>query len=161
MARASFEQTMVVAASAETVRTALATLTEHERLHPLIVSTQALPAAIAPDGSVLRRYRIVDRVQMGPLRLRVTYRAELWVDGGGAVVSDAFQSPGVQLHIVSRVTPLASDALAVGHHQTRVDETVTIDAPRLLLGYVRAQAQQAHRVLFANLKRWLESETAG
>jgi hypothetical protein len=42
--------------------------------------------------------------------------------------------------------------------QTRVDETVTADAPRLLLGYVRAQAEQAHRALFANLKRWLESD---
>ena len=150
---------MVVAASADTVRTALATLTEHERLHPLIVSTQSLPDAIAPDGSVLRRYRIVDGVRMGPLRLRVTYRAELWVDASGAVVSDAFQSPGVRLHVVSRVTPLTPQASA--NEQTRVDETVTIDAPHLLLGYVRNQAQQAHRALFANLKSWLESEAAG
>jgi hypothetical protein len=155
MARASFEQTIEVAAPAEAVRAALSTLTAHDQLHPLIVSVRAMPAGAAPDGSQLRRYRIVDRVRMGPLSLRVTYRAEVWVDAGGAVVSDAFQSPGVHLHVVSRVTPVTS---AGG--ETRVDETVTIDAPRLLLGYVRAQAQQAHRDLFTNLKRCLESEAA-
>ncbi|HEX8727941.1 MAG TPA: hypothetical protein VF739_04930 [Ktedonobacterales bacterium] len=28
---------------------------------------------------------------------------------------------------------------------------------RLLLGYVRAQARQSHRALYAHLKAWLES----
>jgi hypothetical protein len=160
MAQASFEQTMVVAAPAEAVRAALSTLTAHDQLHPLIVSVQAMPAGAAPDDSPLRRYRIVDRVRMGPLSLRVSYRAEVWVDANGAVVSDAFQSPGVHLHVVSRVTPVTSAGGETRVDETRVDETVTIDAPRLLLGYVRAQAQQAHRDLFANFKRWLESAAA-
>jgi hypothetical protein len=157
MARASFEQTIVVVAPAEALRAALATLAAHDRLHPLIVSVEALPDGVAPDGSPLRRYRIVDRVRMGPLTLRVVYRADVAVDASGAVVSDAYQSPGVHLHVVSRVTPVAPMTQEGG--QTRVDETVTVDAPRLLLGYVRAQAEQAHRALFANLKHWLESDS--
>lgn len=154
MAHTSFEQSMTVAAPVERVRAALATLTAHDRLHPLIVSVQALPGGVAADGSALSRYRIVDRVRMGPLTLRVTYRAEIAVDATGAVVSDAYQSPSVHLHVVARLTalPATDDA-----PQTRVDETVTVEAPRLLLGYVRAQAQRSHQELYANLKRWLES----
>ncbi|HEY8325757.1 MAG TPA: SRPBCC family protein [Ktedonobacterales bacterium] len=153
MAQTSFEQSITVAAPVERVRAALATLTAHDRLHPLIVSVQALPGGAA-DGSALSRYRIVDRVRMGPLTLRVTYRAETAVDAAGAVVSDAYQSPGVHLHVVARLTALPPTA---GVPQTRVDETVTVEAPRLLLGYVGAQARQSHRALYANLKAWLES----
>ncbi|MFI5276784.1 MAG: SRPBCC family protein [Ktedonobacterales bacterium] len=153
MAQTSFEQSITVAAPVERVRAALATLTAHDRLHPLIVSVQALPGGAA-DGSALSRYRIVDRVRMGPLTLRVTYRAEIAVDAAGAVVSDAYQSPGVHLHVVARLTALPPTA---GVPQTRVDETVTVEAPRLLLGYVGAQARQSHRALYANLKAWLES----
>ena len=154
MAQTSFEQSITVAAPVERVRAALATLTAHDRLHPLIVSVQALPGGVAADGSALSRYRIVDRVRMGPLTLRVTYRAEIAVDATGAVVSDAYQSPGVHLHVVARLTALPPTA---GAPQTRVDETVTVEAPRLLLGYVGAQARQSHRALYANLKAWLES----
>ena len=154
MAHTSFEQSMTVAAPVEQARAALVTLTAHDRLHPLIVSVQALPGGVAADGSALSRYRIVDRVRMGPFTLRVTYRAEIAVDATGAVVSDAYQSPGVHLHVVARLTALPATA---GAPQTRVDETVTVEAPRLLLGYVRAQAQRSHQELYANLKRWLES----
>jgi hypothetical protein len=157
MAQTSFEQSITVAAPVERVRAALATLTAHDRLHPLIVSVQALPGGAA-DGSALSRYRIVDRVRMGPLTLRVTYRAETAVDAAGAVVSDAYQSPGVHLHVVARLTALPPTA---GVPQTRVDETVTVEAPRLLLGYVGAQARQSHRALYANLKAWLESTPPG
>jgi hypothetical protein len=159
MARASFEQTILIAAAPEAVRAALTTLAEHDRLHPLIVSVQETPSGVAPDGSALRRYRIVDHVRLGPLTLRVTYRAEVAVDATGAVVSDAYQAPGVHLHVISRITPITSATPESG--QTQVDESVTIDAPRLLLGYVRAQAYQSHRALFADLKRWLEAESSG
>lgn len=150
MARAVFAQTMLVAAPAEALRAALTTLTWHDQLHPMIVSVESLPDSVAPDGSPLRRYRIVDHARMGLLTLRVRYRADVWVDASGSVVSDAYQSPGVRLHVVSRLTSEGE--------RTRVDESVTIDAPWLLLGYVRAQAYQSHRVLFANLKRWLEAD---
>ncbi len=69
MAHTRFEQSMTVAAPVERVRAALATLTAHDRLHPLIVSVEALPDGVAVDGSALSRYRIVDRVRMGPLTL--------------------------------------------------------------------------------------------
>lgn len=154
MAHTRFEQSMTVAAPVERVRAALATLTAHDRLHPLIVSVEALPGGVAADGSALSRYRIVDRVRMGPLTLRVTYRAEIAVDATGAVVSDAYQSPGVHLHVAAQLTALPATA---GVPQTCVDETVTVEAPRLLLGYVRAQAQRSHQELYVNLKRWLES----
>jgi hypothetical protein len=36
-----------------------------------------------------------------------------------------------------------------------------VEAPRLLLGYVGAQARQSHRALYANLKAWLESTPPG
>ena len=91
---------------------------------------------------------------MGPLTLRITYRTEIAVDATGAVVSDAYQSPGVHLHVIARLTALPATA---GVPQTRVDETVTVEAPRLLLDYVRAQAQRSHQELCTNLKRWLES----
>lgn len=150
MASAEFEQRLWIDAALERARDALTTLAAHSELHPLIVAVEELPAAADANGSARRRYRITDRVHLGPLKMTVRYLAETGVDAQGAVVSDAWQSPGVHLHVVTRLTPRDGGV--------QLDERVAISAPGPLIGSVRRQAQASHQALFANLKRMLEAQ---
>ena len=59
--------------SSATVHEFLCDLHNYEELHPLIETISDIEtAADLPD---VRRYRVVDRIQFGPLRLRIVYTA--------------------------------------------------------------------------------------
>lgn len=149
MARAMFTKSIYIAASPSVVKASLADYSHHSVIHPLIVRVEALAPTTTPEGTALRRYKITDRVRMGPFTFPITYLATISESADGALVSDAYQQPRVHLHNVTRFQPEGDGV--------RVEERVDINAPRLLVSYTLKQASQAHEKMLANLKTMLES----
>lgn len=148
MSVTTFAQAITIAADPAVVAAAFASYSEHPKMHPLIVAVRHIATEVAPNGTPLERYLITDRVPLGPLRIKATYVATIYTAADGALISDAYQSPGIHLHNVTR-------CLAAGL-ETRVEETITITAPALLSGFVTRQAAISHERLLANLKVFLE-----
>ena len=117
-------------------------------LHPLIESIEELPADAAMPGA--RRYRVVDRIPMGPFRLRTVYAASLESVTNREIHGYARQSPGVRLHTVYALEEVASG--------TRLVERVSVQAPRMLRRFVIAQARKSHEETLAKMKVFLEGE---
>ena len=89
-------------------------------------------------------------VGLGPLALRFTYRASLVEQADGTLVSDAYQQPRIHLR---NVTCCLMDGTG-----TRVEERISIEAPRPLIRLVLRQAQRAHQRMLAQLKATLEAD---
>jgi hypothetical protein len=148
----SFEQSIAIAAAPEVVHSFLCDLHRYRGLHPLIERIEDLPPHPArPDA---RRYRVIDRLRLGPLSFRIAYLAELAPVAPDVVLGTAWQSPGVEVRTRYRVTRARDGG-------TDLREDVVLTAPRPLLGYAHRQAEAAHRETFARLKVLLESESAG
>ena len=147
MAEARFQHAIELRVPPETLLSFLSDLHHHRDLHPLIERIEDLPPA--PERPAARRYRVVDRLRLGPLRFRTTYVAELEPASASEIRGTAWQSPGVEVHTRYRVTPAPEG--------TRLCEDAIVKAPRLLLGYVRRQAEAAHRETLAKLKAHLET----
>ena len=100
-----------------------------------------------------RRYRVVDRIPMGPFRLRTVYAASLESVTNREIHGYARQSPGVRLHTVYALEEVASG--------TRLVERVSVQAPRMLRRFVIAQARKSHEETLARVKGRLEGEGVG
>jgi hypothetical protein len=149
MAERSFEQSIAIGAAPAIVHAFLADLHRHRDLHPLIERIEDLPPQ--PGRPDVRRYRVTDRMRLGPLAFRITYLAELEPFAPDLILGAAWQSPGVELRTRYRVSPSRGGG-------TLLHEEVRLKAPRLLIGYAHRQAEAAHRETLAKLKRLLESE---
>jgi hypothetical protein len=117
-------------------------------VHPLIVSVQATSRTETPDG-YLQSYRVVDRIPLGPFTIKTTYRARLHVRAGGDVMTEADQSPGVQLRGTVSFEPVDGG--------TRVTERIRIAAPRPLAAVTTREAVKAHIAMLAGIRRHFES----
>jgi hypothetical protein len=113
-------------------------------VHPLIVSVQATSRAETPDG-YLQSYRVVDRIPLGPFTIKTTYRARLHVRADGDVMTEADQSPGVQLRGTVSFEPVDGG--------TRVTERIRIAAPRPLAAVTTREAVKAHIAMLAGIRR--------
>ncbi len=151
MGHASFDLSTFIVASPETVSNFLASLRNHDQIHPLIIRVQQLASTYTSDGLKVDNYLIRDRMKQGPFTIRFTYRVELSVTNTGEIVADAYQAPQIHLHNVTTCRAEGSG--------TRVQEHVEITAPRLVLKTTYQQGMQAHQRMFANLKKLLEAET--
>lgn len=80
-------------------------------VHPLMIGTRELPAAPA----ALHSYSVTDRLAVGPLRFRITYRADVLEAGDGRVTTRARRNPSTTL--LSRV------------HVTQTSESVPLRRP--------------------------------
>ncbi len=119
-------------------------------LHPLIESIEEIsPTEEMPRA---RRYRVVDRVPLGPFRLRTSYTAALESVSPEEVRGYAWQSPGVRLQ--------TNYALEKTESGTRLVERVCIEAPRLLRRFVVSKARQSHEETLAKMKALLERPIA-
>lgn len=148
MAKVTFEHTLAMHASADDIRSALSHyefFLEHT-IHRNLVKVQFLGERIGPDGITLRCYRNSERVQLGPLPITVSNNATNYIDDQGAVVGEAFQSPEIHVMVISRCT-------AQPDGMTLVSEHVIVEAPRLLIRTVYAQAVAAHVEKLAKLKK--------
>ncbi|BBZ42538.1 SRPBCC family protein [Mycobacterium conspicuum] len=117
-------------------------------VHPLIVSVETTSRTEGPDG-YLHSYRVVDRIPLGPLTIKITYRARLHVPHQGDVLTEAAQSPGVRLH--GRVSFEPIDA------GTRVTERIRFAAPRPLAALTTREGIKAHIEMLAGIRRHFES----
>jgi hypothetical protein len=117
-------------------------------VHPLIVSVQATSRSETPEG-YLQSYRVVDRIPLGPLTMRITYRARLHVRTDGDVLTEADQSPGVRLRGTVSFAPIDLG--------TRITERIRIAAPRPLATVTTREAVKAHIEMLAGIRRHFES----
>lgn len=146
VAEAKFEQSIDIAVPPRVVHSFLGNLHHYRALHPLIERVEDLaPTRERPDA---HRYRVTDRMRFGPFRYRFAYVAELEATSSTEVRGTAWQEPGIEVRTRYRVAPVGSG--------TRLHEDASIQAPRLLLGFVRRQAEAAHRETLAKLKVRLE-----
>jgi hypothetical protein len=116
----------------------------HSTVHPLILSVKQIDA---PAG-VIGRYLITDQLQIGPLKFKIEYRADIVRITDEEVYTEAYQSPGTHVHNLTRVMPEAGGA--------RLKETVTLKAPDLLFSYAFNQARSAHKEMLARIKQFME-----
>ena len=87
VARAERTLSEEVPAPPDDVRDFYVDLDNIKLVHPLIVSVQATSRSETPEG-YLQSYRVVDRTPLGPLTMRITYRARLHVRTDGDVLTE-------------------------------------------------------------------------
>jgi hypothetical protein len=151
MAERRFEQSIEIGVAPELVHAFLAELHNHRELHPLIERIEELPPD--PRRPTVRRYRVTDRMRLGPIVFRIAYVAELDPSAPDLILGGAWQSPGIEVRTRYRLSPSSEGG-------THVHEEVLIQAPLLLIGYAHRQAEAAHRETFAKLKVLLETRPA-
>ena len=145
MDKNTFTTEIYIQAAPERVIEFLADLSAHDKIHPLIVSVEEVDV---PEEQ-FRRYRITDRVPMGPFKIKAIYEADIWRTDDGNLKSIARQSPGVVLHNTTTVTPQQGGTL--------LREVVSVKAPALLQRFVFRQAEESHQKMFERVKAYLET----
>ena len=115
-------------------------------LHPLIESIEEI--ATTDEMPSARRYRVVDRIPIGPFRFRTVYTAALDPVTEYEVRGYAWQSPGIRLCTVYELKDVAAG--------TRLVERVSIEGPRLLRRFVVSQARRSHAESLNQMKALLE-----
>ncbi|CPR12924.1 Polyketide cyclase / dehydrase and lipid transport [Mycobacterium bohemicum DSM 44277] len=148
--RGDTERTLTedVPAPPEAVRDFYVDLNNIKLVHPLIVAVETVSRTETADG-YLQVYRVIDRIPLGPLTIKVSYRARLRVRADGDVLTEADQSPGVRLRGTVSFTPVPGG--------TRVTERVRISAPRPLAALTIREAVKAHIEMLAGIRRHFES----
>ncbi|SPM39300.1 polyketide cyclase / dehydrase and lipid transport [Mycobacterium numidiamassiliense] len=147
MAHAERTLTEEVPAAPEAVRDFYVDLDNIRIVHPLIVSVERVSRTETSDG-YRQSYRVVDRIPLGPLSLKITYRARLQVPVHGDVLTEADQSPGVRLRGTVSFEPSGGG--------TRVTERIRIAAPRLLAAVTIREGVKAHIEMLAGIRRHFE-----
>lgn len=145
MDKNTFTTEIYIQAAPERVIEFLADLSAHDKIHPLIVSVEEVDV---PEEQ-FRRYRITDRVPMGPFKIKAIYEADIWRTDDGNLKSIARQSPGVVLHNTTTATPQQGGTL--------LREVVSVKAPALLQRFVFRQAEESHQKMFERVKAYLET----
>lgn len=130
------------------VRSFLCDLHNQRDLHPLIVAVEE--QAADPARPSARRYRITDRVPIGPFGMTIVYTAAVEAQGAGRVCAEAWQAPRIHLTTEYELTVLEDGG-------TRLVERVSVEAPWPLRRFTIRQAQVAHRTTLDRMKRLLES----
>lgn len=137
-----------VPAPPEQVRDFYVDLDNIKLVHPLIVSVQTMSRTQTPDG-YRQSYRVIDRIPLGPLTIKIAYRARLLVPRDGDVLTEADQSPGVRLRGTVSFEPIDAG--------TRITERIRIAAPRPLAAMTTREAVKAHIEMLAGIRRHFES----
>ncbi|VAZ70752.1 hypothetical protein LAUMK7_00478 [Mycobacterium kansasii] len=120
--------------------------------HPLIMSVQPTDCRESANG-YLQSYRVVDRIPLGPLRIRTSYRVRLYVPVQGDVSTEADQWPRIQLRVTVSFEPIDTG--------TRLTERIRITAPRLLAAFTIREAVKAHRAMLSGIRGHFECRSAG
>ncbi len=148
VARAERTITEAIPAPPDEVRDFYVDLHNIGLVHPLVVSVEALARNETRDGYT-QSYRVVDRIPLGPLSLKITYRARLRVPASGDVLTEADQSPGVRLRGTVSFEPIDGS--------TRVTERIRITAPRPLAPVTTREAVKAHVAMLSGIRSHFES----
>ena len=146
MAEATFALDVEIKRSPAEVTDFLANLENFASLHPLIESITKTESTNDDPGP--RYYEVVDRIPFGPFSFRTEYRASIERVSDVEVHGNAWQSPGIRVRTVYRMQGSAGG--------THLYESVSIEAPRILAGYVARKARDAHAETLARIKSFLE-----
>lgn len=111
------------------------------------MSVQLLSRTETADGYRVS-YQVVDRIPLGPIAMKVTYRARLQVPVDGDVHTEADQSPGVRLRATVSFDPIEGG--------TRVTERIRFAAPRPLAAFTVREAVKAHAKMLYGIRRHFE-----
>lgn len=120
-------------------------------LHPFIESIEELPPIEALPKA--QRYRVVDRIPLGPFKLKTVYTAALDPASPTEVRGYAWQAPSIRL--------LTAYALEPTEEGTRLVERCWVDARGPMRFFVVAQARKAHAKTHEEMKALLEGEERG
>lgn len=148
IAHAERTLTEEVPAPPEQVRDYYVDLDNIRLVHPLIVSVELLSRTETPDGYRVS-YQVVDRIPLGPVTMKVTYRARLHVPVAGDVHTEADQSPAVRLRGTVSFEPIDGG--------TRITERIRFAAPRPLAAFTVREAVKAHAKMLYGIRHHFES----
>jgi len=149
MAAAAFVHEIDIAVARPRLHEFLCDLENFTALHPLIESiTEIAPTDELPNA---RRYRVVDRVPVGPWRMKAVYTAALGPVSPHEVHGHAWQKPGIRL-----LTAYELRDTNTGVHLT---ERVSVHAPWVLRRFVTGQAKASHLATMKKIKVLLEQPT--
>ena len=147
VARAERTVSEEIPAPPDEVRDFYIDLDNIKRVHPLVVAVRATDRQQTTDG-YLQAYRVQDRIPLGPLHLRISYVARLYVPNAGDVTAEADQFPRVRLRTTVSFEPVGAG--------TRITERMRIEAPRLLAAMTVGEAVKAHTAMLAGMRRCFE-----
>ena len=116
----------------------------HAGLHPFIVAVRE--ETPAPAGCV-RRFWIDDRIPFGPVRIPITYVADVLSVSDDRILTVARQRPATTLHIVTRIDEVEG--------ALRAHVEIKMTAPTLLFRFAFRQARRAHAELAPKLSKLL------
>lgn len=133
-----------VSAEPAAVRDLYADLDHIAELHPLVVSVKRTARSESVDAKV-DDYRVTDRIPLGPLHLRISYRARVEVSVEGVVRAHARQFPRIRLDSEVTLDPSGTGTL--------VTERLRISAPRPLAAATFAKGIAAHIDTWAAVRR--------
>jgi hypothetical protein len=123
-------------------------LSNIKTVHPLVISVHTISRTDTTDGYE-QTYRVADRIPLGMVNLRISYRARLQVPTRGEVITEARQFPRVRLHGTVTFEPIDAG--------TRVIERIRISAPRPLAAMTTREALDAHAAMLAGIRRHFQS----
>ena len=146
----SFRLQCDIRATASSVHKYLCDLENYIELHPLIESITRIKAV--PELPNAHCYRVVDRIQIGPLRFRIVYTAALEALNSTTVRGHACQFPGV--HLVTLYEVSTTEAAS---SMTCLRESTEVTAPWGLRRLVCNQAARAHAETLKRLQQKLGS----
>ncbi|MDP9182346.1 MAG: SRPBCC family protein [Actinomycetota bacterium] len=126
---------------------AISLMSDVERLgevHPLVTKVAPVPAA----PLALRSYEVTDKLRWGPLRLPITYHADVMAVSELEVVTAARQRPRTSLWITSQ--------FQVDGERVHIRVSVKMRAPTLLFLYAYRTGKAAHLELAERIREVLE-----
>jgi len=152
MSQEKFELSTFVDADVETVFNFLSDLNNHRHLHPYFVKAELVDSGRDSDGNRTRDFMITERPRLGPFRYTITFPTKMVFTDQHEFQSDVRTALGTHLVNVMRCKS--------ENNGTRVTENVTVEAPRLTIGYVKQQAYIAHKRTFDLLPSMLANRTS-
>jgi hypothetical protein len=150
--RKSFEESISVNAAPEVCSAVLFKAANYPLLHPLIRRVENVSHGKDAHGQPITTFYALDRLRIGPISFTVKYKTIMTLvklpNGGECINFDAYALPNLHLSSVISFQPENSG--------TQVSEHVSISVLSLLANYSVKQAQAAHKVLLANMKKFAE-----
>jgi hypothetical protein len=137
-----------IPAPPDQVRNFYVDLNNMKLVHPLVVAVRQTARQEEANGYV-QSYRIVDRIPLGTLAIRTSYRVQLRVFTRGEVITEARQFPGVRLRATVTFEPIDGG--------TRVTERIRIAVPRPLAAFTIRQASNAHATMLSAIRCYFQS----
>ena len=142
----SFELEVEVDVMRPALHAFLCDLHRYVPLHPFIESIQDLPSLEQlPDA---RLYRVVDRIPLGPFKMKTVYLAALEPISDSEVHGHAWQTPGIRLRTIY--------SLEERRRTTRLVERCYVEASPWMRGFVVRQAKKAHAETLQKMKELIE-----